>query len=69
MTNYIKWNGLAEDSRDGDFKWGDNTYTWGDIQLVLEVAEVVSGRSATSRKRELEKWLKKDKDKEKNLFI
>ena len=69
MTNYIKWNGSAEDGKNGDFKWGDNTYKWSDVQLITEVSEVIGGgKSREQRQRELDKWLDKEPDKKKRLI-
>ena len=42
MTNYIKWNGISEDGSDADKKWSEADLAWGDYQLVVEVAEVIS---------------------------
>ena len=41
MSNYIKWNGISEDGSDGDKKWKNANLTWGDYQLVVEIAEVI----------------------------
>ena len=70
MTNFIRWNGNAEDGNNGDFKWGTNTYKWSDVQLITEVAEVVGGggKSRLQRQRDLDKWLDKEPDKKKRLI-
>ena len=70
MSNYIKWNGIAENGNNGDFKWGTNTYKWSDVQLITEVSEVIGGggRSKAARQRELDKWLDKEPDKKKRLI-
>ena len=70
MTNFIKWNGTSEDGQDSDKKWSEADVTWGDYQLITEVAEVLErgGRSGLSRQKELDKYLDKDKDKKKRLI-
>ena len=70
MTNFIRWNGNAEDGNNGDFKWGTNTYKWSDVQLITEVADVIegAGKSRLQRQRDLDKWLDKEPDKKKRLI-
>ena len=69
MSNYIKWNGLSEDGSDGDKKWKNANLTWGDYQLISEIADVLEGggSSPTKRKKALDKWLDKEPEKKKRL--
>ena len=48
MSNYIKWNGLSEDGSDGDKKWKNANLTWGDYQLISEIADVLEGAGGSS---------------------
>ena len=68
MTNYINWNGKAEDGNDGNFKWGNNSYKWGDVQLILEAAAITGNRNTKARQEELDKWLDQEPDKKKRLI-
>tara|TARA_Y100000593_G_scaffold94251_1_gene192431 strand:- start:1305 stop:1667 length:363 start_codon:yes stop_codon:yes gene_type:complete len=73
MTNYIKWNGISEDGSDGDKKWGNADFTWGDYQLVVEVADVIAvpdgaGGAEKRRQKALDQWLDKDEEKKKKLI-
>ena len=63
----IKWNGNTEDGRTTSVVWGSNPYTWGDIALAEEVAEVIDGVGYTRRKERLDK-LFKDEEKKKRFI-
>ena len=58
----IKW-------KDGE-KWGEILQTWGDYQLVEEVAKVIStgGGGAARRKKRLDKFVAKEPKKGKKLI-
>ena len=57
----VKW-------KDGG-KWGTLNITWGDYQLVQEVADVIEDGIGTKSRREREGLLKKlDKDKKKRFI-
>lgn len=63
--NYIKWG-------DAEGTWvnpNGTGLTWGDFHLLEEVAKIVEkgGRSASSRKQELDRQLDKDKEKRKKV--
>ena len=66
-SSKIRWNGTTEDSRTTNVIWGVNSYTWGDVSLVIEVAEIV-GNSAASRQRRIEQLLQKEPKKKKQLI-
>ena len=73
MSNYIKWNGISEDGSDGDKKWINANLTWGDYQLISEVAEGVEeieagGGSLPSKRKKLDKWLDQEPEKKKRLI-
>ena len=70
MTNYIKWNGISEDGSDGDRKWKNADFTWGDYQFISEVAVVLDGAGGAEKRRQkaLDQWLDKDEEKKKKLI-
>ena len=73
MSNYIKWDGISEDGSDGDKKWINANLTWGDYQLISEVADVVDeieagGGSLPSKRKKLDKWLDQEPEKKKRLI-
>ena len=39
----IRWNGTTEDGRTTSVVWGSNDFTWGDVSLAVEIAEVIDG--------------------------
>ncbi len=56
MTNFVKWDGTAEDGQSSDKKWNEADVTWGDYQLLVEIEEVIKGgRSFKSKPEALEK--------------
>ena len=65
----VRWNGTTEDGRNVSTIWGNNSFTWSDVALAVEVAEVLeqAGSSYKRRKENLEKLLK-DTDKKKKLI-
>ena len=65
----VNWSGITEDGRTTSVQWGDNPFTWGDVALAVEVADVIKkgGSSYKRRKENLEKLLK-DTDKKKRLI-
>ena len=63
----IKWNGNTEDGRTTSVVWGSNPYTWGEMALAVEVAEVIDGTGYTRRKERLDK-LFKDEEKKKRFI-
>ena len=63
----IKWNGNTEDGRTTSVVWGSNSFTWGDVSLAAEIAEVIDGVGYTRRKERLDK-LFKDEEKKKRFI-
>ena len=49
MSNFIQWNGIAEDGTTNDITWGNADYTWGDFQIITEVADI-AGKGTYARK-------------------
>ena len=47
----IKWNGNTEDGRITSIQWNDNPYTWGDVALAIEIAEVIDDGIGTQNRR------------------
>ena len=68
-TSKVRWNGTTEDGRTTSVQWGNNSFTWSDVALAIEVADVVkkAGSSYKRRKENLEKLLK-NTDKKKKLI-
>tara|TARA_Y100001970_G_C14138425_1_gene805726 strand:+ start:1095 stop:1418 length:324 start_codon:yes stop_codon:yes gene_type:complete len=61
MPSYFSW-------KDGEI-WGKILSTWGDYQLVVEVAEEIGGKGSYSRRQEkLNKFLDKEPEKKKRLI-
>ena len=48
----VRWNGTTEDGRSVSTIWGNNPFTWGDVSLAVEIAEVIvdDGVGYTKRK-------------------
>ena len=63
----VRWNGTTEDGRTTSTIWGDNPFTWGDVSLAAEIAEVIDGVGYKRRKERLDK-LFKDEDKKKRFI-
>jgi len=65
----VRWNGTTEDGRTTSVQWNDNPFTWGDVALAVEVADVLkkAGSSYKRRKENLENLLN-DTDKKKKLI-
>jgi len=58
----VRWNGTTEDERITSVVWGNNDFTWGDVSLAAEIAEVIDGVGYKRRKERLDK-LFKEKEK------
>ena len=43
----VKWNGNTEDGRTTSVVWGSNPFTWSDVALAVEIAEVIDGANDT----------------------
>ena len=65
----VQWGGTTEDGRSVSTIWGDNPFTWGDVSLAVEIAEVIAddGVGYTKRKKRLDD-LFKDEDKKKRFI-
>ena len=69
----LRWNGTTVDGRNiqsitgVSSKWSNNPFTWGDVSLAVEIAEVIDGVGYTKRKERLDK-LFKDEDKKKRFI-
>ena len=65
----VRWNATTEDGRTTSVQWNDNPFTWGDVALAVEIAEVIAddGVGYTRRKERLDK-LFKDEDKKKRFI-
>jgi len=65
----VRWNGTTEDGRTTSIQWGNNSFTWGDVSLATEIAEVIvdDGVGYKKRKERLDN-LFKDEDKKKRFI-
>jgi len=65
----VRWGGTTEDGRTTSTIWGNNSFTWGDVVLAAEIAEIISddGVGYTKRKERLDD-LFKDEDKKKRFI-
>ena len=63
----VRWGGTTEDGRSVSTIWGNNSFTWGDVTLAAEIAEVIDGVGYTRRKERLDN-LFKDEDKKKRFI-
>ena len=63
----VRWGGTTEDGRTTSTIWGNNSFTWGDVTLATEIAEVIDGVGYKRRKERLDN-LFKDEDKKKRFI-
>ena len=69
----LRWSGVAVDGRNiqsitgVSSKWSNNSFTWGEVSLAAEIAEVIDGVGYTKRKERLDN-LFKDEDKKKRFI-
>jgi len=63
----VRWNGTTGDGRTTSVVWGSNSFTWGDVSLAAEIAEVIDGVGYKRRKERLDN-LFKDEDKKKRFI-
>ena len=69
----LRWGGTTVDGRNIQSitgvspKWSNNPFTWVDVSLAVEIAEVIDGVGYTKRKERLDK-LFKDEDKKKRFI-
>ena len=45
----VRWGGTTEDGRTTSTIWGNNSFTWGDVTLAAEIAEIISDDGVASR--------------------
>tara|TARA_R100001086_G_scaffold204228_1_gene120141 strand:- start:206 stop:553 length:348 start_codon:yes stop_codon:yes gene_type:complete len=63
----VRWGGATEDGRSVSTIWGSNSFTWGDVSLAVEIAEVIDGVGYKKRKERLDD-LFKDEEKKKRFI-
>ena len=64
----VKCNGTTEDGRTTSVVWGNNPFTWGDVALAIEVADVIDGKGTYSRREREDRLNGLDKNKKKRLI-
>ncbi len=70
----IRWNGTIQDGgvpnqsipASTNVVWGDNSYTWGDVQFISDIADGIGTGSRRAREDALTR-ITKDKKKRKKL--
>ena len=60
----IKWNGDTTEYGNISVIWGNNPYTWGDVQFVQEIADGIGTGNRRAREARLRRF---DKEKKKRL--
>ena len=65
----VKWNGNTEDGRTTSVVWGSNDFTWGDVSLAVEIAEVIDGVGYTRRKKRLDDLFKDEEKKQRFIHL
>ena len=76
MANWIRWNGDVQDGgtvnqsipTTTDVVWGDNSYTWGDVKFISDIADGIGTGGRRARQDRLDKLLDKDPEKKKRLI-
>ena len=63
----VRWGGTTEDNRSVSTIWGNNPFTWGDVALAVEIADVIDGVGYKRRKERLDD-LFRDQDKKKRFI-
>ena len=68
----VRWDGTTEDGRTTSVQWGNNLFTWNDVFLVIEVAEVLQqtgGSSPLKRRRNLSNFFKDEEKKKRFIHL
>ena len=65
----VRWNGTTEDGRTTSVVWGSNPFTWSDVALAVEIAEVIDGVGYTRRKERLDKIFKDEEKKKRFIHL
>ena len=63
----VRWGGTTDDGRSVSTIWGNNSFTWGDVALAVEIADAIDGVGYTKRKKRLDD-LFKDEEKKKRFI-
>ena len=68
-TSKVRWGGTTEDGRTASTIWGNNSFTWGDVALAVEIAEVIDGVGYTRRKERLDNLFKDEEKKQRFIHL
>ena len=63
----VRWGGTTEDGRSVSTIWGNNSFTWGDVSLAVEIADIDGVGGYKKRKERLDN-LFKDEEKKKRFI-
>ena len=64
----IRWNGTTDDGRTTTIVWGNNPYTWYDVSLAAEIAEIVDGKGTYNRRAREARLNQFEQEKKKRLI-
>ena len=59
----------TEDGRDVSTIWGNNPFTWSDVSLAVEIAEVIDCVGYTRRKKRLDDLFKDEEKKQRFIHL
>jgi hypothetical protein len=73
----IRWNGAIQGGGDTNqsipastsLVWGDNSYTWGDVQFISDIADGIGTGSRRARQEILTKITKDEKKRKKLVHL
>ena len=76
MANWIRWNGDVQDGgtvnqsvpATTDIVWGNNSYTWDDVQFISDIADGIGTGGRRARQERLNQILDKEPEKKKRLI-
>ena len=64
----VQWGGTTEDGRNVSTIWGNNPFTWSDVSLAVEIADVIDGVGGYKKRKERLDKLFKDEEKKKRFI-
>ena len=65
----VRWGGTTEDGRSVSTIWGNNSFTWGDVALAVEIADVIDGVGYKRRKERLDNLFKDEEIKKRIIHL
>ena len=71
----LRWGGTTVDGRNiqsitgVSSKWGNNSFTWSDVALAVEIADAIDGVGYTKRKERLDNIFKDEEKKKRFIHL